>query len=177
MSKTKKPIKKTVAKKKAVAKRKPGRPCYYTDKVASIICIRLSEGQSLRQICKNQSMPPEGTVYRWLFKNDEFRERYEVARQTGLQMWADEMVEIADNASNDWMEREDSDNPGFTLNGEHIQRSRLRIDTRKWLLSKLVPKKFGDKVDQNHGSEEEENPFKVLARAIQGKPLMPVKRK
>ena len=89
-------------------------------------------------------------------------------------MWADEKVEIADNASNDWMEREDSDNPGFTLNGEHIQRSRLRIDTRKWLLSKLVPKKFGDKCDLN-SSDHEENPFKVLARAIQGKPLLPKK--
>lgn len=62
---------------------------------------------------------------------------------------ADELLEVADDARNDWMERQD-DNGGssWKVNGEHIQRSRLRVDTRKWMLSKALPKVFGDKITQ-----------------------------
>ena len=57
------------------------------------------------------------------------------------------MLEIADNSTNDWMERRREDGTVVTvLNGEHVQRSRLRIDTRKWLLAKLQPKKYGKHV-------------------------------
>jgi hypothetical protein len=64
-------------------------------------------------------------------------------------MMAEEMLEIADDAKNDWMERQDDEggNIGWRLNGDHVQRSRLRIDTRKWLASKLKPKKYGDKLE------------------------------
>lgn len=60
---------------------------------------------------------------------------------------ADELLEIADDGTNDWMERIDGDGAGvgWVLNGEHVQRSRVRIDTRKWLLSKMAPKRYGDK--------------------------------
>lgn len=64
-----------------------------------------------------------------------------------LEHWAEEIIEIADDGSNDWMERNDKDNPGFVANGEHIQRSRLRSDNRKWLLSKLAARKYGDKLE------------------------------
>ena len=62
---------------------------------------------------------------------------------------ADELLEVADDGRNDWMERQD-DNGGtsWQANGEHIQRSRLRVDTRKWMLSKALPKVFGDKITQ-----------------------------
>jgi hypothetical protein len=59
---------------------------------------------------------------------------------------ADELLEIADDGSNDWMEREKG---GYELNAEHIQRSRARIDTRKWLLSKMLPKVYGDTKDDS----------------------------
>jgi hypothetical protein len=60
----------------------------------------------------------------------------------------DELNEIADDGSNDYMEKERQDGSSFTVvDSEHIQRSRLRVDTRKWYLSKVLPKKFGDKVD------------------------------
>lgn len=55
---------------------------------------------------------------------------------------AEEIQEISDDGSNDWMERE-----GITVaDHEHIQRSKLRVDSRKWLLSKMMPKKYGDRV-------------------------------
>lgn len=75
---------------------------------------------------------------------------------------ADELLEVADDARNDWMERQD-DNGGnsWQVNGEHIQRSRLRVDTRKWMLSKALPKVFGDKVTQEHTSDPEK-PVSVI---------------
>lgn len=61
---------------------------------------------------------------------------------------ADEILEISDDGSNDWMERlgKEGEPAGWQLNGEHVQRSRLRVDTRKWILSKLAPKRYGDKL-------------------------------
>ena len=76
-----------------------------------------------------------------------FAAHYAKARDAGLEEMADELLEITDDASNDWMERHDPDNPGFALNGEHVQRSRLRVDTRKWILSKLAPKRYGDRLE------------------------------
>ena len=58
---------------------------------------------------------------------------------------ADETLEISDDGTNDWMK----DNEGYKVNGEHVARSRLRVDTRKWLLSKALPKIFGDKLTQS----------------------------
>ena len=57
-------------------------------------------------------------------------------------------ADIADNGENDYMKRSGKDQePGYVVNGEAIQRSRLRVDARKWLLSKLAPKKYGDKIE------------------------------
>ena len=66
---------------------------------------------------------------------------------------ADEMLEIADDGSNDWMLRNGSGKELHGLNGEHIQRSRLRLDTRKWLLSKALPKIYGDKLPVESNTE------------------------
>ena len=91
-------------------------------------------------------MPNERTVRRWALDNKEaFAEKYSRAREIGYLSMADEMLEIADDGSNDWMLRQHAGNQSCTANGEHIQRSRLRLDTRKWLLSKALPKIYGDK--------------------------------
>lgn len=91
-------------------------------------------------------MPTCQTVYTWLRTFPVFLDQYVRAKEDCADAFAEEMVEIADEASNDWMAANDPDNPGYKLNGEHINRSRLRVDTRKWIASKLKPKKFGDKV-------------------------------
>ena len=61
-------------------------------------------------------------------------------------MHADAIIDIADNASNDWMQRHDGDNPGWQANGESVQRSKLRVDARRWYASKLRPRVYGDKL-------------------------------
>ncbi len=77
-----------------------------------------------------------------------FSTQYARARDIGLDVMADEILEISDDGSNDWMERLDKDGEatGLQLNREHVQRSRLRVDTRKWILGKLAPKRYGDKL-------------------------------
>ena len=134
-----------------------GRPSKYSDKLVATICERLIEGQSLREICRDDDMPGERTVYAWLSQREDFQQRYALAREAQADLMAEEILDIADNASNDWMERNGDDNEGWQVNGEHIQRSRLRVDSRKWLMSKLKPKKYGDKVQH---SGDPDNPVR-----------------
>lgn len=125
-----------------------GRPTKYTKAVADKICKMLAEGMTLREVCRSDdSLPAESTVREWALEDREgFSAQYTRARQIGYFGMADEVLEISDNGQNDWMERNGEEDEGWQANGEHLQRSRLRVDTRKWLLSKTLPKVFGDKV-------------------------------
>lgn len=112
----------------------------------------MAEGLSIRTICKSEDMPASSTIYMWLKQNPSFAEQYEAAQIDRASALAEESLEIADDGTNDWMERKSEAekgagvNTGWVLNGEHVQRSRLRVDTRKWFASKLAPKKYGDKL-------------------------------
>lgn len=130
---------------------KKGRPPTYDAKIAEKICQRLANGETLRQVCRDDEMPPESTVRLWALDDREgFAAQYARAREIGYFSMADELLEVADDGRNDWMERHAEEDAGWVANGEHIQRSRLRVDTRKWMLSKALPKVFGDKVTQEH---------------------------
>lgn len=130
------------------AKPKIGRPSLFTPEMADLICQRICDGESVRQICRDDHMPHMATVFRWLANDLAFREQYTRAKEAQGEFHAEEILDIADDATNDWMMREgkDGESLGWALNGEHVQRSRLRVDTRKWLLSKLIPKKYGEKI-------------------------------
>lgn len=122
-----------------------GRPSDYSPELASRICEQLAGGISLRTVCKADDMPCAATVFNWLRSKPEFVEQYTRAKEESADALVEEMLDISDEASNDWMEIHDDDNVGYRLNGEAINRSRLRVDTRKWIASKLKPKKYGDK--------------------------------
>lgn len=95
-------------------------------------------------------MPSSATIYNWLLDPQKkgFLEQYLVSRNIQAEGMFEELLDIADNGSNDFYERENADGTTFEVpDTEHIQRSRLRVDTRKWYLSKVLPKKFGDKLD------------------------------
>ncbi len=133
-----------------------GRPSIFSQEIADKICQRLANGESLRGICRDEEMPGTTTVFNWLAGSDQsfsaFRDQYTRAREIQADALVDEILEISDDGSNDWMAREGKDGePSWALNGEHVQRSRLRVDSRKWFASKVLPKKYGDKVDLNHG--------------------------
>ena len=106
------------------------------------ICRRLTEGESLRQICRAKGMPTEGAVRLWVKQDrDGCAAQYTQARELGYELLADELLEIADDGTNDWIDRDGQ----RVCDHDHVSRSRLRVDTRKWMLSKMLPKVFGDR--------------------------------
>jgi hypothetical protein len=123
-----------------------GRPSKYTPELATEICRRLAEGESLRSICRDDHVPAMSNVCNWLFTIPKFQEQYTRAREIQAEIQIDEIVDIADNSTNDWMERHGKDDIGWQENGDSIRRSHLRIETRKWCAAKLRPKKYGDRV-------------------------------
>lgn len=129
-----------------------GRPSSYSDEAAQEICQRLAGGESLRQICVSEHLPAESTVYLWVANDIEgFSEKYARAREAQQHRYADEIVEIADDGSNDWIEREHESGRVETIpDREHISRSSLRVDTRKWLMARLARRTFGDKIGIDH---------------------------
>jgi hypothetical protein len=120
-----------------------GRPSKFSPELGAEICGRLAGGESLYSICKSDHMPDIVTVYRWMVKDEDFRQQYARAREDQAETHADQMQEIAD-------EMPPLDANGRTDSG-WVQWQRNRIDTRKWIAAKLKPKKYGDKVDLNHG--------------------------
>ncbi len=126
--------------------KKKGRPSLYTEALAANICRRLAEGETLRSVCRDKAMPDKATILRWLAdkKKADFREQYVYAREMQADALFDEALEIADDASGDWSTDKDGKK---VLDHENIQRSRLRVDTRKWAAGKMAPKKYGDKLD------------------------------
>ena len=132
-----------------------GRPSDFTQDMADKICALIAEGQSLREICRNDEMPGKSTVFQWLQKNVAFADQYAQAREVQAEHWAGEILEIADDGTNDWIERQNRDGTTYTeIDHEHVTRSRLRVDSRKWLMSKLLPKKYGDRVDLTHTGKD-----------------------
>lgn len=126
--------KKSAIKTKAGAEKLPrGRPTEYTAELAAEILERLTSGESLRSICKPDGMPAESTVRTWVvYDQSGFSAQYEKARRAQMDALAEDLLEIADEKSDD------------------VQRARLRVDTRKWLMSKIAPKRFGDRVVTEH---------------------------
>ena len=116
------------------------------------ICDRIANGESLRQICDDEGMPAASTVFLWLNADETFSEQYARAREAQADAIFDEILLIADDGRNDWMERKNSDgqNIGWMENGEALRRSQLRIEARKWMAGKMKPKKYGDKITNEH---------------------------
>lgn len=120
-----------------------GRPSIYTKELADQICDRLAAGESLRAICRDEAMPDEKAVRTWALENREgFYPQYARAREIQAERMAEEILEISDDSSQD-VTFDDNGNP--RQNNEFAARSKLRVDTRKWILSKVLPKVYGDR--------------------------------
>jgi hypothetical protein len=130
-----------------------GRPSKFSQRLADAICAMLIEGLSLREICAAEGMPGKTTICKWLATREAFRDQYARAREMQAELMADELLDIADDGRNDWMERRVGDEVIEVVNQEAVQRSKLRVDTRKWIASKLVPKRYGESVDLKHSGK------------------------
>src|SRR4029079_17935017 len=102
----------------------------------------MAEGESLRSICRDEQMPALSTVFLWLSKDGTFSEQYARAIEARVMVMEGEIMEIADDGRNDTYEVDGTTRTDHDV----IARSRLRVDTRKWLMARMAPKKYGDKI-------------------------------
>lgn len=118
----------------------------YTAQIGDEICDRIVNGESIRSISQDKSMPSPSTIFKWISEIPEFSDKYAHAKEAQADYFAEELLDIADDGSNDWMTKRFGETEVEIPNPEVLQRSKLRVDTRKWLMSKFKPKRFGDKV-------------------------------
>lgn len=129
--------------------KKTGRPSSYTKEMGDEICRLLGKGMTLTKICKDPAFPDDDTVRAWALDDTHaFFGQYARARLVGYHRMADEIVDISDDDAGDWSIRNDGDDGDVrrVFNAEAVARSRVKVDTRKWLLSKALPKLYGDKL-------------------------------
>ena len=119
-----------------------GRPSSYTPEIAALICDLIVQGKSVRKICSLESMPCITTVMDWLRDKPQFTAQYTRAKELQAEGFADELMDIADDDSGDVTGELQ------IPNSVAVQRSKLRYEARKWVVSRLLAKKYGDKVQQ-----------------------------
>lgn len=141
-----------------------GRPTKYTQKLANEICKRMASGESVNAICKDASMPARSTVMLWVSTDRQgFSDKYAKAMEARAYHWADELVDIADHEAGKPVIDDDGNpvmvggKPLMVIDASSVNHARLRVDTRKWIMSKLLPK-YSDKPDSTPGDD--------LARAL-----------
>ena len=128
---------------------KKGAPSSYTPALADQICDLMSNhGMTLSEICRRDGMPNRSTVLRWTEKNPDFRTKYARAREYLVDFWADQIIQIADDIGGD------------------VKRDALRVDTRKWLMCKLVPRKYGNDVDPEGETGKDKGPPPITINVL-----------
>lgn len=140
-------------------KKKRGRPTDFTQSLVDEICNRLATGESLRSVCRDEKMPCGQTIFNWFRTQKGFVEQYARAKQESADALAEEIVDIADDSL------KESKTGDAKRAGAKVQAMRLRVDTRKWIMSKMKPKKYGDKLDLT--SDGKVLPSPILGNVIQ----------
>lgn len=126
---------------------KIGRPSTFTEAVASLICVRIASGETLTAICQTPGLPATQTVYQWRRQFPSFAADYAAARIDQMEAWSDEIIAISDDSSMDTVTKRDPKGREYeAIDHENIQRSRLMVDTRKWIMAKVGPA-YADRVD------------------------------
>lgn len=120
------------------------------------IILEIERGSSLRQAIKGLEISSK-TFYELLDSDEVKRKQYARACEERAENMFDEIIEIADTSNADVVGLSEGGKP--IIDGEAIQRSRLKIDARKWALSKMFPKKYGDKLDLTTDGEKINVPF------------------
>lgn len=147
-----------------------GRPSSFTPELGLDICCKIAEGMSLIKICEKDEYPAKSTVLKWVLEGSAkpagdplkvFSDQYALAQENRTEIWVEELIEIADDCNYDWETRYTQKGEAYLVpDHEHINRSRQRIDVRKWYASKLKPKKYGDKLQTVITDEDGKSIFK-----------------
>jgi len=151
-------------------KKKMGRPTMYTQQLANLICLRIAEGESLREIVKTEGMPERATIYEWLLNKPDFADQYTRAREEQADTLADEIIAIADEQPEiiPVLDKRTGELIEHKLDNAFLQWQKNRIDARKWTAMKLKPKKYGERVAL---AGDAESPIKVEAE-VQAEALL-----
>ena len=164
-----------------------GRPSGYKTVIADEILERIACGEPLVSICEDGHMPCYKTVMNWLVRGEsgqeedaeyaDFLHRYARARELQQDTLMDECLVIADDARNDWMEKQTRRGETITVpNHESVNRSRLRVETRFRMAEKVYPKKYGAKADLNVNANIESE-LRAVMRIVDGRGLGPPSRR
>ena len=115
-----------------------GRPSIYSEKLVERMLEEIASGRSVISLCREEDWTPNAeTWYRWLYKIEGLSNRYARAKSFQSEREADIILDIADSATN-----------------QDYQVARLRVDARKWVASKLLPNKYGDKTQVDHTTSD-----------------------
>jgi hypothetical protein len=123
------------------------KPIDFSPELFDNVCAEIAKGLSLRTICSSPEMPERSTIYLWLRTKPELVNQYARAKEDSADALIEDMQDIADDATNDFMTVKKGDAEYEIENKEWSNRSKLRVETRKWIASKLKPKKYGEKFD------------------------------
>lgn len=128
-----------------------GRHSTYSQEAADAICARIAEGETLRAVCRDEAMPAWRTVYDWMTANGDFAARIAHAREMGGDAISQEILEIADTPLSGVRREVAADGQVKEVHEDMLGHRKLQVETRLKLLAKWFPKKYGDKLDLNHG--------------------------
>lgn len=123
-----------------------GRPTDYSDELAAEICLRISNGRSVKSICTDKDMPSKTSIYKWLNEHSVFTDMYREAISQRADYHFDEMLDIADDV---------------IAESAEVAKAKLQIDTRKWILSRMNPRKYGDNIQEDYGNNDNVQPVQV----------------
>lgn len=133
-----------------------GRPSDYTEELAKTICRRIAEGKSLRSVCQMEDIPDMSTVWRWITERPEFRNQYAQACEERAEAHNEMLLELGDEAIN--LAQEVNEKASSAV----VQAVKLKADNLKWHMSKMKPKKYGDKLDLTTAGKELPQPILKL---------------
>lgn len=122
---------------------------YDKEKIFPLILLEIEEGASLRSILRRDDMPNRNTFFEWLHESEEKSNQYARACELRAEQIFEDILEIADETSGD----KKYTATGEVIDSEYVARSKIKIDTRKWMLGKMNPKKYGEKIQQEHSGE------------------------
>ncbi len=120
-----------------MTKRTP--PRNWTDELKSELCRRIAEGETILAMAGKDGFPSQSAVYSELRRDPDFAKEYELAREWQLTAWEDEIIELANDSSNDRL-------PDGRIDVDHIARMKLVVNTKQWIMARRNPRKYGDRV-------------------------------
>jgi hypothetical protein len=147
-----------------------GGPVPYSAELADRVLGELMEGRTLVDVCDDLGMPSKGTVLLWVRRNrDGFAARYREAREIGGQIMVDELITIGDDSRRDQVRRRNEGGEAtLVVDHENINRSRLRCENRRWILSKALPRIYGDRLEVS-AKHDAGDGWAELLKALDGK--------